>query len=92
MNFKEYNKIIKELKENNINMLGLSIAYELECQLGFCERKFTEEEKDILLDNIERAYLKSEDLSIEVITRKAIELFDNLESMTTWDLIEESCY
>ncbi len=92
MSFKGYDKIIKELKENNINMPGLNIAYELKCQLDFCERKLTEEEKDILLDNIERAYLKSEDLSIETITRKAIELFDNLENMTTWDLIEESCY
>lgn len=89
---KKYLEIIKELNEKNIDMLCLEIAYELKCQLNFCEREFNEEEQNILLDNIERAYLKSEDLSIETITRKAIELFDNLENMTTWDLIEESCY
>jgi len=89
---KKYIEVIEELENRNIDMLGLEIAYELKVQLDFTEREFTEEQKEELFTAIERAYLKSDDLTIEAITRKAIELYDELENMTTWDLIEESCY
>ena len=89
---KELEKIIEELRERNVNILDLEIANEIKWQIEENERKFSEDEKQKLWDYVDRAYLKSEDLTIEAITRAAIENFDKLDDMNNWDLIEEACW
>lgn len=88
---KELEKIIEELRERNVNILDLEIANEIKWQIEENERKFSEDEKQKLWDYVDKAYLKSEDLTIEAITRAAIENFDKLDDMNIWDLIEEAC-
>ena len=89
---KELEKIIEELRERNDNILDLEIANEIKWQIEENERKFSEDEKQKLWDYVDKAYLKSEDLTIEAITRAAIENFDKLDDMNIWDLIEEACW
>lgn len=89
---KELEKVIEELRERNINILDLEIANEIKWQIEENERKFTDEEKQKLWDYVDKAYLKSEDLTIEAITRAAIKNFDELDNMEVWDLIEEACW
>lgn len=89
---KELEKIIEELRERNVNILDLEIANEIKWQIEENERKFSEDEKQKLWDYADKAYLKSEDLTIEAITRAAIENFDKLDDMNIWDLIEEACW
>lgn len=89
---KELEKIIEELRERNVNILDLEIANEIKWQIEENERKFSEDEKQKLWDYVDKAYLKSEDLTIEAITRAAIENFDKLDDMNIWDLIEEGCW
>ena len=55
MNFKEYDKIIKEHK---YDMLFLEIYYNLTCNDSF--ETLTDEEKEKLIHFIHRAYLKDE--------------------------------
>ena len=89
---KELEKIIEELREKNINILDLEIANEIKWQTDYSDKEFTEDEKQKLWDNVERAYSKSSDLTIENITRAALNNFDELDNMDTWDLIEEACW
>lgn len=89
---KELEKIIEELRERNVNILDLEIANEIKWQIEENERKFSEDEKQKLWDYVDKAYLKSEDLTIEAITRAAIENFDKLDDMNIGDLIEEACW
>lgn len=89
---KELEKIIEELRERNVNILDLEIANEIKWQIEENERKFSDDEKQKLWDYVDKAYLKSEDLTIEAITRAAIENFDKLDDMTIWDLVEEACW
>lgn len=89
---KELEKIIEELRERNVNILDLEIANEIKWQIEENERKFSEDEKQKLWNYVDKAYLKSEDLTIEAITRAAIENFDKLDDMNIWDLIEEACW
>lgn len=88
----KYIEIIKELENKNIDMLGLEIVYELKCQLDYNKRVFNEDEKEKLFSIIEKAYIKSDDLNIETITHKAIELYDDLDNMSIWDFIDECIY
>lgn len=89
---KDLEKVLEELRERNINILDLEIANEIKWQIEENERIFTDEEKQKIWDYVDRAYLKSESLTIEAITRAAIKNFDELDNMEIWDLIEEACY
>lgn len=89
---KDLEKVLKELKERNINVLDLEIANEIKWQTDYNDRKFTDEEKQKLWNYVDRAYLKSEDLTVEQITRAAIKYIDKLDDMEIWDLIEEACW
>ena len=89
---KDLEKVLEELRERNINILDLEIANEIKWQLEENGRKFNEDEKQKIWDYVDKAYLKSEGLTIEAITRAIIKNFDELDNMDIWDLIEEACY
>ena len=89
MNFKEYDKIIKEHK---YDMLFLMIYYNLTCDDTF--KILSDKEKRILIFFIHRAYLKDETmLDLGCICDKAMELKDEIlkDDLNTWDFLEQ-CY
>lgn len=92
MNFKEYDKIIKEHK---YDMLFLEIYYNLTCNDNF--ETLTDEEKEKLIHFIHRAYLKDEShIDLGYICDKALEnkkeiLKNDVNIFNTWDLLEV-CY
>ena len=89
MNFKEYDKIIKEHK---YDMMFLMIYYNLTCNDKF--ETLSDKEKEILIYFIHRAYLKDENrLDLGYICDKAMELKDSIlkENFNTWDFLEQ-CY
>ena len=92
MNFKEYDKIIKEHK---YDMLFLEIYYNLTCNDNF--ETLTDEEKEKLIHFIHRAYLKDEShIDLGYMCDKALEnkkeiLKNDVNVFNTWDLLE-ACY
>ena len=89
MNFKEYDKIIKEHK---YDMLFLMIYYNLTCNDKF--EILSDKDKEILIYFIHRAYLKDETrLDLGYICDKAMELKDEIlkEDLNTWDFLGQ-CY
>ena len=93
MNFKEYDKIIKEHK---YDMLFLEIYYNLTCNDSF--ETLTDEEKEKLINFIHRAYLKDEThTDLGCICDKALDykddiLKDDVNVFNTWDLLQECNY
>ena len=89
MNFKEYDRIIKDHK---YDMLFLEIYYNLTCDDTF--KILSDKDKEILIHFIHRAYLKDENrLDLGYICDKAIELKDEIlkEDLNTWDFLGQ-CY
>ena len=89
MNFKEYDRIIKDHK---YDMMFLMIYYNLTCNDKF--ETLSDKEKEILIYFIHRAYLKDENrLDLGYICDKAMELKDSIlkENFNTWDFLEQ-CY
>ena len=90
MNFKEYDKIIKEHK---YDMLFLEIYYNLTCNDNF--ETLTDEEKEKLIHFIHRAYWKDEThTDLGCICDKALDykddiLKDDVNVFNTWDLLRE---
>lgn len=87
-----YKKQLEIAKKNNINIIGLDIANEVE---SIFENLLDDDfEKSCAL--VERAYLKSEDLSINQIVRALQKLQEvdciKFENITKEQLINEACY
>lgn len=90
---KELEMKLKELKENNICVADLEILDEINYQSEYyLEVELNEEDKEMIFSQIHNAWLKSEGLPIHVITTAAMENFDKLKNMTTWDLVEEASW
>lgn len=90
---KELENKLKELEEQKINLMDLDILQELNYQSKYyLEVELTEEEKEEVFYQVRRAYLKSEDLPIHVITTTALDNLEELKNMSTWDLIEEASF
>lgn len=90
MNFKEYDKIIKEHK---YDMLFLMIYYTLSNYYDKFET-LKDKDKEILIYFIHRAYLKDETrLDLGYMCDKAMELKDEIlkENLNTWDFLRQ-CY
>lgn len=90
---KELENKLMELKEENISIADLEILQEIDYQAEFeFEKELTEKEKEKAFSEIHRAWLKSEDLPIYKITTTVLEEFENLDKLTTWDIIEKTCW
>lgn len=88
----ELEKVLEELRERNMNFLDLQIVDEINCQLDYNDKTFTTKNKEKLLSYIRNVYLKSDNLSIETITRATIDKFDELDDMSIYDLLDYACY
>lgn len=88
---KELRKIYKDLYSKSIYAYKLEIIDELECQTD--ENELTDEEYQTLYYEIEHAYFKLEGVSIEAITRCALEHKDEIiNDDENFDLREEACW
>lgn len=90
---KELENKLKELKEENISVSDLEILQEIEYQSEYyLEIELTDEDKERAFQEIHRAWLKSEDLSIYQIVTTVLENIKNIDSLSTWDIIEKTCW
>lgn len=87
--YEDYLKIIKKLESKNYSILKLNIANEMQYQM---EENYTKEQIKLIFDSVINAHLKSDSTTIEDLVKCAIRKINVLDSMSIWDLIEESCY
>ena len=87
MKLEEIRKELKHLHENNLSILDLMIYDEIDCQL---EEKLTDDEFINLMVYVENAYIKAENIDLYCIVKYCIEHRDELENMSTWDIIDNS--
>lgn len=89
-----YKETLASAKQHGIDILTLSIAYELYCQLDNDELLPTDNDFEKACSVIERAYLKSVHCGINEITMALLEMLkDNkLEEIDVWKLIEKASY
>lgn len=89
-----YRQSLDKAIEQKINILTLEIANEVNCIFNM--EKFNDNDFEIACSLVETAYLKSENLSINQITRALYKLIwtDNkqLADITRRALIDEACY
>lgn len=84
----EIRRVIKELQDRNISILDINVIYEIDCQL---DKKITDDEYIKLYNNVEYAYLKLDDVSLETIVYCGIKNLDKLDN-DDFDFREECCY
>lgn len=90
---KELEKILKEIKEKNINLGDLEIMDNINYQSEFyLEIKLSEEEKKLVLERVHKAWLKTEDIPIYQLVTTALENLKRLKDMTTWEIVEETMW
>lgn len=87
-----YRQSLNKANEQNLNILMLEVADEVDCMnIDFEEKDF-----EIACSLVEEAYLKSEDLSINQLARALAKLISEdkkaLEDITRKTLIDEACY
>lgn len=89
-----YRETLNKAEELEINPLVLSIAYELECQLDCEEVAISTDGFEKACSLIERAYLKSENIAIEDITRTLIYMLEDhkVNEIDVWELILKASY
>ncbi len=86
---KELEKMLNNIKNKGLSLLDLDIMQEINYQSEYCyDIRLNEYEKELLLNTIHNAYLKSEDLEIYKLTTVAINNLKDLEWMSTYDLID----
>lgn len=87
-----YRQSLNKANEQNLNILMLEVADEVDCMnIDFEEKDF-----EIACSLVEEAYLKSEDLNINQLARALAKLISEdkkaLEDITRRKLIDEACY
>lgn len=87
-----YRQSLNKANEQNLNILMLEVADEVDCMnIDFEEKDF-----EIACSLVEEAYLKSEGLSINQLARALAKLISEdkkaLEDITRRTLIDEACY
>lgn len=91
-----YNETLRKARELGICPIALEVAYEFHCQIDGQDIALTPQAFEDACYLIERAYLKSCDISIESITRALINmLVDNntqLHEINVWDLLDKASY
>lgn len=85
---RKYTDIYNEyFKGNNYNLLNLQIIDEIQCQL---EDKISDENYNKLFYTIKNCYLKTDEIDLWSLTNYCINNIDEIDDMSTWEIIEES--
>lgn len=89
-----YRETLNKAKLYEIEVLKLSVAFEVHCTFDGEELELTEEQFEKACYLVERAYLKSEYLAIDSIARALINMLEyiQLEEVDIWKLIEKASY
>ena len=96
MNYKEQ---LQKARENKLDIISLSVANEVEC---IFENALNEEEFELACYLVERAYLKSEDITIWAIAKALYNILINKENTISFEekmnelaiseLLEKACW
>ena len=91
-----YTETLRKAKELGICPITLEVAYEFHCQVNSQDIALTPTAFEEACYLIERAYLKSCDISIESLTRALINMLVNnntqLNEIDVWDLLQRASY
>ena len=90
MTFKE---TLTLAKQHNINVIDLDVAYEVHCQAY--DKNLNDSDFEKMCYEIERAYMKSEYITIAAITEALIEMINegiSIDKIDTWELIDRASY
>lgn len=82
-----YKEVIKDLEKRGITLLDLEICNEIECQQ---DKELTEQQLELIYNTVERAYLKSSEITIEELVRYCIKNVDKIYAMSTWFIINHA--
>ena len=72
-----YRETLENAKKHKIDVLMLTVAEEVSCQFNGKEIELTEEQFETACYWVKRAYLKSEGLTIDSLTRALISLIQD---------------
>lgn len=89
-NYKNNNEVLKSLLSQGVSILDLQIAYEINSQIRYYEREFTNEELELIFSLSKQAYLDSAETRIENIIAAAVGNINKLENADKYDLINWS--
>jgi hypothetical protein len=86
-----YKQTLELARQHDISPLKLDIAYELHC---ISDLDTDDDTFEAMCYLIERAYLKSEDLSVYHLTNALLEMSANtpLDEISVYTLINKACY
>ena len=90
-----YMETLHLARKHNINALTLDVAEELCCLLDNNDITLKDNEFEYACYLIERAYLKTENLTINAITKSLInmiEVYGELDVIEMRELIERACW
>lgn len=91
-----YNETLRKADELGINPITLAVAYEFDCQIDSQDIALSPDAFEDACYLIERAYLKSCDISIESLTRALIYMWvENntpLDEINVWKLLDKASY
>lgn len=84
--FRKYDEIIDKMNSDyGLSMLELEIYYDVKLS----NNNLTDSELVLVVDSVMEAYLKSEDIDLEKIVYVALDNLNELEDMSTWDLLDK---
>lgn len=91
-----YRETLNKAEEHKINVIDLSVATELDNLIDVEEIEFTEEQFELACYLIQRAYMKTCEISIFAITQALLAMIkeDNqkLEEIDVWNLLQKASY
>lgn len=91
-----YSETLRKARELGICPIALDVAYEFHCQIDNEDIALSPQAFEDACRLIERAYLKSCDISIESITRALIYMWvENntpLDEINVWNLLDKASY
>lgn len=89
-----YRETLELAKQHNIEPIALEVAYEFGCSVSATDLAMSEHAFELACSKIERAYLKSEYLSVSALTLALLDMLQEqtIDQIDVYDLIDKACY
>lgn len=88
MNYKDYEKVINNLKDFKVDFNFVALEIAIEIYYKAYENVLLDKEKDLIFRSAYEVYLKTENLTISEIVNALVEAKDNLsKDMSKQDLV-----
>lgn len=88
--YKEYEKILKDMRKEHITIVDLEVYFTLNAILDHKGIRVNKEQFDELFGAIRHAYLKADDINLDYIVIASINNLADLKDMSTWDLLDKA--